>query len=83
MTLGRKSVSTTLTIANNENPQKPHRVTIQANKNYAICDMYPRVGEILSTFQGRQLCSTSGLNDVVVSALEDTLYVALNSKKED
>lgn len=83
MTLGRKSISATLTIANNENPQEPHRVTIQANKNHAICDMHPRVGEVMSTFQGRQLCSTSGLNNAVIDALEDALYVALNPKKEN
>lgn len=78
MTLGRKSIYTVLNVTNNENPAKPHKVTVQANKNYGICDMSPRVGEILSDFQGRQI------NDEdVMSHLENSLYVALNPKKED
>lgn len=80
MTLGHKSISTTLIIHNNENPQKPYKVVVQADKNYAICDMSPRIGEVLSIFQGRQLCSTEGLNEPIISVLEDVLYVELNKK---
>lgn len=78
MTLGRKSIYTVLNVTNTENPEKPHKVTVQANKNYGICDMSPRVGEILSDYQGQQI------NDGdVMSHLENSLYVALNPKKED
>lgn len=99
MTIGRKSITTVITVNNNEtvqksktsgqNPQKPHEITVQANKNYAVCDMSPRINEILSDFQGRQLVykdMTSGqlyLNEEVVSELENALNVALNPKKED
>lgn len=78
MTLGRKSIYTVLYVTNNENPIKPHKVTVQANKNYGICDMNPRVGEILSDFHGQQINS-----EFVISELEEALYVALNTKKED
>lgn len=78
MTLGRKSISTVLSITNTENPKKPHEVVVQANKNYGICDMSPRVGEVLSDFQGRQIN-----NGEVISELESVLYVQLNPKKED
>lgn len=99
MKIGRKSITTVITVNNNEtaqksstsgqNPKKPHEITVQANKNYAICDMSPRVNEVLSDFQGRQLVykdMTSGklyLNEEIVSELENTLNVALNPKKED
>lgn len=89
MTIGRKSITTVITVNNNENPKKPHEVTVQANKNYAICDMAPRVNEVLSDFQGRQLVykdMKSGklyLNEEVVSELENALNVVLNPKKED
>lgn len=76
MTLGRKSISTVLSITNTENPKKPHEVVVQANKNYGICDMSPRVGEVLSDFQGRQIN-----NGDVISELESVLYVQLNPKK--
>lgn len=78
MTLGRKSISISLSITNTENPKKPHEVVVQANKNYGICDMSPRVGEVLSDFQGRQIN-----NGDVISELEDVLYVQLNPRKED
>lgn len=78
MTLGRKSISTVLSITNTENPKKPHEVVVQANKNYGICDMSPRAGEVLSDFQGRQIN-----NGDVISELESVLYVQLNPKKED
>ena len=78
MTLGRKSIYTVINVSNTENPEKPHKVTVQANKNYGICDMSPRVGEILSDFQGRQIN-----NELVMSSLEETLYNELNTKKED
>lgn len=89
MTIGRKSITTVITVNNNENPKKPHEITVQANKNYAICDMSPCINEVLSDFQGRQLVykdMTSGqlyLNEEVVSELENALNVALNPKKED
>ena len=99
MTIGRKSISTVITVNNNEtaqksstsgqNPKKPHEITVQANKNYAVCDMSPRINEGLSDFQGRQLVykdMTSGqlyLNEEVVSELENALNVVLNPKKED
>lgn len=89
MTIGRKSISTVITVNNNENPKKPHEITVQANKNYAVCDMSPHINEVLSDFQGRQLVykdMTSGklyLNEEVVSELENALNVALNPKKED
>lgn len=89
MELGRKSISHRISIFNSENPKKPHEITVQANKNYAICDMSPRVGEILSDFQGRQLVHTdirSGklyLNEEVIDELETALNVALNPKSEN
>lgn len=99
MTIGRKSITTVITVNNNEtaqksktsgqNPKKPHEITVQANKNYAVCDMSPRINEVLSDFQGRQLVykdMTSGqlyLNEEVVSELENALNVILNPKKED
>lgn len=85
MTIGRESLITIITV-NNENP---HEITVQANKNYAVCDMSPRINEVLSDFQGRQLAykdMTSGqiyLNEEVVSELENALNIALNPKKED
>lgn len=98
MTIGRKSITTVITVNNNEtaqksstsgqNPKKPHEITVQANKNYAVCDMSPRINEVLSDFQGRQLVykdMTSGqlyLNEEVVSELENALNVALNPKKD-
>ena len=99
MTIGRKSITTVITVNNNEtaqksstsgqNPKKPHEITVQANKNYAVCDMSPRINEVLSDFQGRQLVykdMTSGqlyLNEEVVSELKNALNVALNLKKKD
>lgn len=77
MTLGRKSLYTTLAIFNDENPEKSCVVTVQANKNYGICDMNPRIGEVLSKFQGRQIN-----DELVMSELEGTLYNILNQKKE-
>lgn len=88
MTLGRKSISTVIVVPNSENPNKSHEVTVQANKNHSICDMSPRVGEVLSDFQGRQLVSVSlatgelYLNEQVVSELEEVLNVELNPKKD-
>lgn len=78
MTIGRKSITTVITVPNVENPKKPHEITVQANKNYGICDMAPRVGEILSDFQGRQIN-----NGDVISELESVLYVQLNPKKKE
>ena len=89
MTIGRKSITAVITVNNNENSNKPHEVTVQANKNYAVCDMSPRVNEVLSDFQGRQLVykdmtsSQLYLNEEVVSELKNALNVALNPKKED
>lgn len=99
MTIGRKSITTVITVHNNEtaqksktscqNPKKPHEITVQVNKNYAVCDMSPRINEVLSDFQGRQLVykdMTSGqlyLNEEVVSELKNALNVVLNPKKED
>lgn len=88
MTTGRKSIFTTITVPNNENPKNPHEITVQANKNYGICDMSPRVGEVLSDFQGRQLVFRGSdgnlyLNDTVTTELEAALNVVLNPKKED
>lgn len=88
MTIGRKSITTVITVPNNENPKKPHEITVQANKNHAICDMAPRVNEVLSDFQGRQLVSKdlqSGnlyLNDEVIKELEAALDRELNPKKD-
>ncbi len=87
MKIGRKSITTIITVNNNENPNKPNEITVQANKNYAICDMSPRINEVLSDFQGRQLvCKNmmSGklyLNEEAVSELETVLNNALNPKK--
>ena len=78
MTLGRKSIYTVINITNTKNPEKPYKVTVQANKNYGICNMSPRVGEILSDFQGRQIN-----DELVISALEETPYNELNTKKEN
>lgn len=75
MALGRKSIYTVITIPNNENPEKPYKITVQANKNYGICDISPRVGEILSDFQGRQLN-----DDVVFDHLKTTLMLYLTLK---
>lgn len=89
MTIGRKSITTVITVNNNENPKKPHEITVQTNKNYAVCDMSPRINEVLSDFQGRQLVykdMTSGqlyLNEEITSELENALNVVLNPKKED
>lgn len=99
MTLGRKSISTVITVNNNEtaqksstsgqNPKKPLEINVQVNKNYAICDMSPRINEVLSDFQGRQLVykdMTSGqlyLNEEVMSKLENAINIVLNPKKED
>lgn len=89
MKIGRKSITTVITVNNNENPKKPHEITVQANKNYAICDMSPRVNEVLSDFQGQQLVSKDlrtgklYLNDDVVDELEAALDRELNPKKED
>lgn len=99
MTIGRKSITTVITVNNNktaqksktsgQNPKKSHEIIVQVNKNYAVCDMSPRINEVLSDFQGRQLVykdMTSGqlyLNEEVVSELENALNVVLNPKKED
>lgn len=88
MKIGRKSITTIITVNNSENPKKPHEITVQANKNHAICDMAPRVNEVLSDFQGRQLVSTDlrtgklYLNDDVVNELEVALDRELNPKKD-
>lgn len=78
MALGRKSIYTVINVSNTKNPEKPYKVTVQANKNYGICNMSPRVREILSDFQGRQIN-----DELVMSLLEETLYNELNAKKED
>lgn len=78
MTLGRKSIYTVINVSNTKNPEKSYKVTVQANKNYGICNMSPRVGEILSDFQGRQIN-----DELVMSSLEDSLYNELNTKKEN
>ena len=89
MKIGRKSITTVITVTNNETVQKPHEITVQANKNYAICDMSPRVNEVLSDFQGRQLVSKdlrSGklyLNDDVVNELEVALNRELNPQSKN
>ncbi len=31
------------------------KIMVIGNKNYGICDMKPRIGELLSDFQGRQI----------------------------
>lgn len=95
MTIGRKSITTVITVNNNETAQKsstsgqkPHEITIQTNKNYAICDMSPRIGEILSDFQGQQLISKDlhngnlYLNDAVINKMESALNIALNPEKD-
>lgn len=85
MELGRKSIIVEIAVNNDDNC----KVVVQANKNFAICNMSPRIGEVLSTFQGRQLVykdSISGniLNNTeTVLKLENALYTALNAKKED
>lgn len=78
MTLGRNSIYNVLKIVNISNPAEPYKVTVQANKNYGICDMSPRVGEILSDFQGRQINDEN-----IENALVEALFVALNPKSEN
>jgi hypothetical protein len=49
-------------------------VKIQANKNYGICDMYPRINDVLSSFQGCQV------NDpAVIENLENVLSSILTA----
>lgn len=85
MTIGRKSITTTIIVPNAKDVNKPHEIIVQANKNYAICDMSPRINEVLSDFQGRQLVYrdiTSGrlyLNEEIVSELKNTLNINLQN----
>ena len=85
MELGRKSIIVEIAVNNDDNC----KVVVQANKNFTICNMSPRIGEVLSTFQGRQLVykdSISGniLNNTeTVLKLKNALYTALNTKKEN
>lgn len=86
MTIGRNSITTVITVNNNVNPEKPYKITVQADKNYRICDMSPRVGEILTDFQGRQLAYQAD-NDIFVNAtvadeLEKALETELNTIKD-
>lgn len=37
--VGRNSIITKLTINNVVNPEKPHEIIVQANKNLGICDI--------------------------------------------
>lgn len=85
MALGRKSIYTVINVTNNVNPEKPHKVTVQANKNYGICDVLlvtelgtkVRITEVLSVFQGRQINDSN-----VVEHLWNVLNEVLNSVKE-
>ena len=81
MILGRKSIFITVNVTNNSNPNKPYKVIVQANKNHGICDMEPRVGEILTHFQGQQINGKIH-GEPVLSEIEKALYVALNTEKE-
>lgn len=39
MAIGRKSLVVKLSIHNNENPESPFKVRVQANKHHGICDI--------------------------------------------
>lgn len=67
MQLGRKSIVTTLVINN-------QKVLVQANKNFGICDIEPRVGEVLSDFQGQQIN-----DEYVISRLKYALVKSLEA----
>lgn len=86
MTIGRNSIAIVITVPNLENPKEPHKVTVQANKNFGICDMSPRVGEILTDFQGQQLVYHDGIkfrtNSNVTGKLKTALTEALNPNKQ-
>jgi allophanate hydrolase subunit 1 len=70
MQIGRKSIITTLKV--NE-----LTIMIQANKNYGIIDMEPRIDDVLSSFQGRQV------NDpTTMDYLENALITALTPEEQ-
>ena len=68
----------------NKNAKKEYSYKVSFNKNYGIYDIQPRVGEVLSDFQGRQLVYSDGrgglyINDTVISELETAIYNTLNA----
>lgn len=73
MTLGHKSKYSSFYVTNEKNRKQPFKITIQANKNGAICDIEPRVGEVLSDFQGQQIEDLE-----VIESLKDRLFVEFN-----
>lgn len=72
MALGRKSIYQTLLIYNSQNISEPHKIVVQANKNFAICDIIPRVGNVLNYFQGQQINDSEVMNQVY-NAIDDVI----------
>lgn len=80
--VGRKSIVKKLLIHNTNNPNHPHWVFVQANKNHSICEIVHsekdkpvyRLSEVLSKYQGQQYDS-----EFVQECLQNTLYEVLNS----
>lgn len=89
--IGRNSIISGITIPNATTPNSPFNVRVQANKNYAICDIVlvnrvkenkkfyfvpiRRITEVLSEFQGRQFNSPSTREH-----LSNVLFELFNNK---
>jgi hypothetical protein len=54
------------------------KVTIQANKNYGIIDIEPRIPEIFSKYYGRQITDTKVLGELV-----EDMYNTLKSVENE
>lgn len=72
--LGRKSKTKSFIIPNNQNPSNSYNITVQYNKNGGICDIIPRIGNVFTDFQGKQLN-----DDITRLKLTNVLHEELNS----
>lgn len=82
--IGRYSITKRFIVSNKEDIKKPFFVTVQATKNYSICDfLLPEEkvdlrSELLNEFQGRQLFS----RDTCIH-LQNVLYALFNPNDND
>lgn len=70
--IGKKSITKQLLIVNKNNPKEPFKVLVQANKNFGIIEIQPRISKVFNEFQGRQINSESTMEHLK-NVLTETL----------
>lgn len=67
MKIGQNSIVKTIKV-------KGKVYKVQANRNYGICDMEPRINEVFTDFQGRQINNPTVFHSLINALKDETKY---------